>query len=435
MQYKFLRGLGFTKKRGQIVKVNVNGRVMCDPATFRRINPNYPISTVKREDPAFIDGWHAGSDEEEDSDCCCCGEGDEQDPYTPRTRTKMVVDNKGDFVGIASVDVDDDGNELYPNAAERKDIEAAGDGNDDIPDEDLLIASPVVLGFAFGEKLWLELSVSGMSEISWNDGAFDSLVLPDAQKSIVKALVTAHAAEAKTEPPRNSSSSYSKSEPASGADADAAAMAKSTNIDDVIQGKGKGLVAVLHGAPGTGKTLTAEGIAELLRCPLYCVSAGELGTNPRELEQELTKILDVAHVWGAVLLLDEADVFLEARTAQDIHRNALVSIFLRLLEYFQGILFLTTNRVNSFDEAFQSRIHVALRYMELDYKARRKVWEMFLEKVRSLRGLSTQRLPETDLERIARKQLNGRQIKNAVRSVSHSNFSPSLPPCWVFIFA
>ena len=78
------------------------------------------------------------------------------------------------------------------------------------------------------------------------------------------------------------------------------------------------------------------------------VSAGELGTNPRELETFLQQILDLANRWQAVLLLDEADVFLEARTSQDLHRNALVSIFLRLLEYFQGILFLTTNRVATF---------------------------------------------------------------------------------------
>lgn len=113
----------------------------------------------------------------------------------------------------------------------------------------------------------------------------------------------------------------------------------------MIQGKGKGLVAVLHGPPGTGKTLTAEGISELLKCPLYMVSAGELGTDSRYLESELQKILDICHAWGAILLLDEADVFLEKRNMHDIHRNALVSIFLRQLEYFQGILFLTTNRV------------------------------------------------------------------------------------------
>jgi replication-associated recombination protein RarA len=65
----------------------------------------------------------------------------------------------------------------------------------------------------------------------------------------------------------------------------------SRSIDDIIVGKGKGLVAVLHGPPGTGKTLTAEGIADLLKCPLYMVSAGDLGTDPRTLEKELQNIL------------------------------------------------------------------------------------------------------------------------------------------------
>lgn len=188
------------------------------------------------------------------------------------------------------------------------------------------------------------------------------------------------------------------------------------SIDDVIQGKGKGLVAVLHGPPGTGKTLTAEGISELLKCPLYMVSAGELGTDPRTLEQELQKILDIAHAWGAVLLLDEADVFLEKRTIQDIHRNALVSIFLRLLEYFQGILFLTTNRVETFDDAFQSRIHIALRYGELSTKAKKAVFKMFIERVRVLEGVATMPFKEDDFNSLARHNLNGRQIKNTVRT-------------------
>lgn len=176
----------------------------------------------------------------------------------------------------------------------------------------------------------------------------------------------------------------------------------------------------------------SQGIAELLKCPLYMVSAGELGTDPRMLESELQKILDIAHSWGAVLLLDEADVFLEKREVHDIHRNALVSIFLRLLEYFQGILFLTTNRVETFDDAFQSRIHVALRYGELTTAAKRTVWKMFLDKVKTMecRGIAgsdasadgsspkVQRaeFSEAEYDDLARCSMNGRQIKNAVRT-------------------
>ena len=390
MNYRFHKGMGFYKKKRQVIKVNINGRVMVDPAIHRRINPNYPISTVKPKDPDILD-------EDEDSDegsCGCCGSSEEEeskprnqleDADKPRTKMKLVMD-ENERPHIVEIELDEQGNEIHKEDIDHLPIDQDGTSKREFTEEELLIASPVVLGFAFSEKLWLEFTVSGINEIEWNEGAFDSLVLPDSQKSIVKALVESHTFSA------------------------------SRNIDDVIQGKGRGLVAVLHGPPGTGKTLTAEGIAELLKCPLYMVSAGELGTNPRELEAELNKILDIAHSWGAVLLLDEADVFLEKRTIQDIHRNALVSIFLRLLEYFQGILFLTTNRVETFDDAFQSRIHVALRYGELTTKAKRSVWKMFLDKVAQKDGVETTAFKEADYDKLARHHLNGRQIKNAVRT-------------------
>lgn len=78
------------------------------------------------------------------------------------------------------------------------------------------------------------------------------------------------------------------------------------------------------------------------------------------LEWRLKEVLDIVYSWDAVLLLDEADVFLERRKDNDVNRNAMVGVFLRLLEYHQGILFLTTNRVESFDDAFNSRISIKL---------------------------------------------------------------------------
>ena len=78
--------------------------------------------------------------------------------------------------------------------------------------------------------------------------------------------------------------------------------------------------------------MTAESIAELLKRPLYSVAIGELGTTPDKLEDKLRDILDMASRWNAVILLDEADVFLEKRADNDIHRNAMVGVFLRLLE-------------------------------------------------------------------------------------------------------
>ncbi|KAK1814971.1 hypothetical protein LTR12_010669 [Friedmanniomyces endolithicus] len=108
---------------------------------------------------------------------------------------------------------------------------------------------------------------------------------------------------------------------------------------------------------------------------------------------------------------------IEFDLVHDIQRNALVSIFLRMLEYFQGILFLTTNRVDTFDEAFQSRIHLPLRYSELTPKAKKAVWELFLETVRKTdSAAAVAEFTDHDLDALSRRQLNGRQIKNAVRT-------------------
>lgn len=83
---------------------------------------------------------------------------------------------------------------------------------------------------------------------------------------------------------------------------------------------------------------------------------------------------------GTFLLLDEADVFLELFSLHDAHRNALVSVFIRELEYYKGIMFLTTNRVNQMDNAIASRIHLPLKYKSLGLDARGDIWESFLNK-------------------------------------------------------
>jgi SpoVK/Ycf46/Vps4 family AAA+-type ATPase len=148
-----------------------------------------------------------------------------------------------------------------------------------------------------------------------------------------------------------------------------------------------------------------------LQRPLYVVGAGHLGTSAPELDRSLNEIFDIAHAWNAVLLIDEADVFLEERSVHDIHRNALVAVFLRQLEYFAGVLFLTTNRVTTFDHAFQSRIHVALHYRDLDRDARLTIWRAFLTKNGAVDSISNQ-----EWESLGTKKVNGRQIKNAVNT-------------------
>ena len=127
------------------------------------------------------------------------------------------------------------------------------------------------------------------------------------------------------------------------------------------------------------------------------------------LETRLTDIFSQVSHWKANLLLDEADVVVEDRAKTDLHRNALVSAFLRKLEYYEGILFLTTNRVQTFDEAMTSRIHLALPYHPLGQRARIGIWRSFLEKARTEERAAA--CLAKDIEQLARKKLNGREVR------------------------
>jgi hypothetical protein len=114
---------------------------------------------------------------------------------------------------------------------------------------------------------------------------------------------------------------------------------------------------------------------------LYSITCGDIGTTADEVEDRLQDHTELAEKWGCVLLLDEADVFLMRRAWNDMQRNALVSVFLRHLEYYSGILFLTTNIVGVIDEAFKSRIHVALRYPAIDLDSTKKMWNNVLDRI------------------------------------------------------
>ena len=114
---------------------------------------------------------------------------------------------------------------------------------------------------------------------------------------------------------------------------------------------------------------------------------------------------DLASIYS---ILDEADVFMERRSSHEITRNGLVSVFLRKLKYCEGIMFLTTNRVSEFDEAILTRIHLMLRFDELDSNARKNIWKTFLNRARTSSGLA--KITFSELERLVECKLNGRQV-------------------------
>jgi hypothetical protein len=251
----------------------------------------------------------------------------------------------------------------------------------DLKDDDVLYCNHCIGGFAFRQKKWCLFSISHLEPVEWNLDAFSKLVMDTRKRNLIHTLVKSHK---------------------NGAD----------TFDDVVSGKGKGLVGLLSGSPGVGKTLTAEVIAEVTKRPLYMLSAGELGTHVDDVEKKLDMVLEVTRQWGCVLLIDEADVFLQERDGLDLERNAMVSVFLRRLEYFQGVLIMTTNRKRTIDAAFDSRIHFKLHYAELSAESRSAIWKNCLENLPS--DLSRANITDDDLKQLSILKLNGRQIKNAM---------------------
>jgi AAA+ superfamily predicted ATPase len=247
----------------------------------------------------------------------------------------------------------------------------------EIPEDQLWMTTPCVYGFSLSDKKWFMLNVNQLSPIIFVKNAFEMVVAKESSKSLLRAVVT----------------NYKKSQ----------------NLD-FISGKANGVIINLHGPSGTGKTVTCEAIAEELELPLYSVAAGELGTSPERLEYHLREVLRNGARWNAILLLDEADIFLERRDHSDIKRNAMVGIFLRYLEYHTGVLFLTTNRIDSYDEAFQTRILLKIHYDNLTPQAKKTIWRNFLDRG----GENT--VTSTDIDYfVNHMKVNAREIRNVVR--------------------
>jgi AAA+ superfamily predicted ATPase len=290
-----------------------------------------------------------------------------------------------------SISSDASGGSGYDSDDGKKGTGAATDSEDSrapLAEDQLLLCSPIVRGYSLKNKRWMEFFVDNIEEIEFNDQAFDSLVLQEDHKELILAFA-------------QSQVKYKHA------------------FDDIISGKGRGIIMLLSGGPGIGKTLTAESVAEEMRVPLYIMSAGDLGTEAHEVEENLSSILNMVANWNAVLLLDECDVFLEERTAHDMERNRIVGIFLRLLEYYQGCLFLTTNRVKSMDPAFQSRIHLSIEYPPLDEASRVAIWKGFLGRTvslsKELQGDDAHEVTDDEVTRLSKLDLNGRQIKNVLK--------------------
>ncbi|CAH0042715.1 unnamed protein product [Clonostachys rhizophaga] len=221
------------------------------------------------------------------------------------------------------------------------------------------------LCFIFRKRNWRYLDVDLLRQIDKSEAAaksgFDDLVIPDTYRDLLISVIESY----KPDPKSRGEGS----------------RPKISSQMDIVRGKGRGLIILLHGPPGVGKTSTAETIAAYTKRPLYVLASGDIGLTSKDIEASLSYHFKLASSWGCIMLIDEADVFLMKRDWHDIERNALVSVFLRVLEYYSGILFLTTNRAGVIDEAFKSRMHLYLRYPSIDLNSTKLIWGKLLDRI------------------------------------------------------
>ncbi|KAK5069146.1 hypothetical protein LTR64_008701 [Lithohypha guttulata] len=258
-----------------------------------------------------------------------------------------------------------------------------------LPEDKLVLCPPTALGFNLNDKFWGEYAIDHVQSIEPSPALFDHLSIPISMKNTIRSLTRGHLSPVKggkCEIPRLLGFA-------------------TVHADDS------------SGPPGVGKTLTAEALSEIHRRPLYSVSAGELSSDAGELDPQLTNIFRVASAWNAILLIDEADVFLQRRAELTLERNRLVAVFLRKLEHFDGILILTTNLVDHFDGAILDRMHLQMQYHPLGRAAKKEVLTGFLTSLCGEDGLFN--FGADYLDRFACMNVNGRQIKNIV-SIAHT---------------
>ncbi|OTA65187.1 P-loop containing nucleoside triphosphate hydrolase protein [Hypoxylon sp. EC38] len=286
--------------------------------------------------------------------------------------------------------------ESYPSDAPH-DSDICGTRHTEPPDyhDDLLMFCPPRLwAFSLRHKSWKRVSLHELSKVQSQAEPFEKLQMDEGQKKDLENLLCG----------------YLKNR-------------KENNSPDLIKGKGQGLNVLLHGNPGTGKTLTVESLCEKHRIPLYMLTCGDLGNDTDAFEDRLKTAFLRAANWGAILLLEEADIFVLNRNF-DLQRCAIVSSFLSKLDYSRAVTFMATNRDPIFDPALMSRVDISLSFPDFDFGAQKKIWKDMIHRLQSVNARDKNDLEYwvgSQLENLDDKRyirMNGRQIRNCLSAAS-----------------
>lgn len=354
-----------------------------------------------------------------DDDFSICWWSDANRTKLVREKNEIIVLRSGisAFVRNANLNPDNESADKFLVKVWENDRNGRPTTEEDLAEQDLPLLPSRIFAYVLRDRKFVQLLVQRLQPLQASGDAFKSLHINRDHKDMIQSLVDEHF--------RRKSSDRD-----GGIDFDSI---------DVIRGKGKGLFILLHGVPGVGKTATAEAIAAASVKPLFPITCGDLGLTPTEVESALLRIFRLADTWNCVLLLDEVDTFFSQRAKGDatLAKNALVSVFLRVLEYYDGLLFLTTNRPGALDEAFKSRIHLKLWYPHLTRTQTRDIWTMNLDRLDKIETERHRRDPDVKPLRIAKRKImqfagklfetlkkekrapwNGRQIRNSFQVAS-----------------
>lgn len=181
---------------------------------------------------------------------------------------------------------------------------------------------------------------------------------------------------------------------------------------------GNGLSALFYGAPGTGKTMAAQVVANQLGMELYKIDISQLVSKYiGETEKNLRQLFDRASKSNAVLFFDEADSLFAKRTevgsSNDRYANMETGFLLQKFEEYSGVSILATNYINNIDDAFKRRLKFIIRFSFPSAAVRLKLWESMIPP-------KAQLMEELNLGFYAHQfELAGSSIKEVIMSAAY----------------
>lgn len=302
------------------------------------------------------------------------GSGKQESPWvTADVNERLILDGKfftTEKMGMIETIIDNAAKELGSNLVSLPNKKV---GVNDVPDLRTIV--PITVGFGVKSKALLITTTDKVKDPTWNKDAINKLVLDERCKTSMVALLNTVPEDI-----------------------------------DFIEDKGRNTSFLFIGSPGTGKTLTAEVLAEKVCKPLLKLNISDLSSKMEEIEKHLARYTNIAARWDVPLLIDEADVLIEERNINNLERNGIVATVLQILEYHTSTLFLSSNRVNSIDPAIRSRITFNVHYKTPNMLP---IWKDLLVRAR-MDASEISKLDDPDVFNGFREITNGREVKNII---------------------